>query len=82
MAAMLDQLARTQPTRRINLAHADRSQPGFMNGDALRLPPDTTAYLCGPFPFMHGIRAGLIRRGLGAEHIHYEVFGPGMLDWD
>ncbi|WP_340681427.1 globin domain-containing protein [Amycolatopsis coloradensis] len=114
MAAMLDHLARTQPTRRIILAHADRSpahhalrrecaqtatglaeaeelywyenghddssRPGLMDVDALPLPSGTTAYLCGPLPFMHGIRAGLIRRGLPAERVHYEVFGPGMLD--
>lgn len=116
MAAMLDHLARTQPTRRIILAHADRSpahhalrrecaqaatglgdveelywyendhddssRPGLMDVDALPLPPGTTAYLCGPLPFMHGIRAGLIRRGLAGERVHYEVFGPGMLDRD
>ncbi|MEV6874653.1 globin domain-containing protein [Amycolatopsis sp. NPDC051128] len=114
MAAMLDHLARTQPTRRVILAHADRSpahhalrregtqtatglagadvlswyetghddrsRPGRMDVDALPVPPGTTAYLCGPLPFMHEIRAGLIHRGLPAERIHYEVFGPGMLD--
>ena len=116
MAAMLDHLARTQPTRRITLAHADRSpachalrrecaqtatglagvgelywyendhdghsRPGRMDVAALPLAPGTTAYLCGPLPFMHGIRAGLIGRGLPAERIRYEVFGPGMLDED
>jgi nitric oxide dioxygenase len=116
MAAVLDHLGRTQPTRRVVLAHADRtpahhalrrecaqtatglaqvdelywyendhdehSRPGRMEVDALPLPPGTTAYLCGPLPFMHAIRAGLLRRGLPAEHIHYEVFGPGMLDRD
>ncbi|MEV4143835.1 globin domain-containing protein [Amycolatopsis sp. NPDC049691] len=116
MAAVLDHLARTQPTRRVILAHADRSpahhalrrecaqtatglaeadelrwyendhdahsRPGLMDVDALPLPPGTTAYLCGPLLFMHAIRAGLIRRGLPAEHIRYEVFGPGMLDRD
>ncbi|GLY42832.1 hemin transporter [Amycolatopsis sp. NBRC 101858] len=114
MAAMLDHLARAQPTRRIVLAHADRSpahhalrrecartaggladveellwyesgsdersRPGFMDVDALPVPPGATAYLCGPLPFMHHIRAGLIRRGLAPERVRYEVFGPGMLD--
>ncbi|MEV7548267.1 globin domain-containing protein [Amycolatopsis sp. NPDC089917] len=116
MAAMLDHLARTQPTRRIVLAHADRSpahhafrrecaqtatglgevdelywyesdhdddsRPGRMDVDALPLQPDSIAYLCGPLPFMQGIRAGLIRRGLPADRVRYEVFGPGMLDRD
>ncbi|MFD5246081.1 globin domain-containing protein [Amycolatopsis sp. NPDC058340] len=114
MAAMLDHLARTQPTRRIVLAHADRSpaqhalrrecaqiasglgevdelywyendhddrsRSGLMDVDVLPLTPGTTAYLCGPLPFMHKIRDGLVRRGLAAERVHYEVFGPGMLD--
>ncbi|MET8846870.1 globin domain-containing protein [Amycolatopsis sp. NPDC004625] len=113
MAAMLDDLARTRPTRPVVLAHADRSpahhalrrecahtatglanvrelrwyehdhdersRPGRMNVGALPLTPDTTAYLCGPLPFMHELRDGLIRRGLPVERIHYEVFGPGML---
>ena len=116
MAAMLDHLVRTQPTRRVILAHADRSpahhalrreyaqsatglaevdelywyetdhddrsRPGRMDGEALPLPAGAIAYLCGPLPFMHEVRAGLIRRGLPAERIHYEVFGPGMLDRD
>ncbi|MFD5095014.1 globin domain-containing protein [Amycolatopsis thailandensis] len=116
MAAMLDHLARVQPTRRIVLAHADRSpahhalrrecaqtvtglgeagelywyesdhddrsRPGRMEVDALPLRPGTTAYLCGPLPFMQSIRAGLIRRGLPAARIRYEIFGPGMLERD
>ncbi|MBE1493283.1 nitric oxide dioxygenase [Amycolatopsis lexingtonensis] len=116
MAALLDHLARTQPTRRVVLAHADRSpahhalrrecaqiatglagaeelywyesghdgnsRPGRMDVDALPLPADATAYLCGPLPFMHGIRAGLLRRGMPADRIRYEVFGPGGLDRD
>jgi nitric oxide dioxygenase len=62
--------------------HDDRSRPGRMDVEALPLPAGVTAYLCGPLPFMHEVRAGLVRRGLPVEHIHYEVFGPGMLDRD
>ncbi|MGW5051376.1 globin domain-containing protein [Actinokineospora sp. NPDC004072] len=114
MAAMLDHIARHQPTRPVIAAHADRtpdhhalradcrhalagltdathltwyesgrdagSHPGRMDPALLPLPPGATAYLCGPLPFMRDLRAGLLRRGLAADRIRYEVFGPGMLD--
>lgn len=49
--------------------------------DPARIPfaLDTYAHLCGPVPFMAQVRGGLLRRGLPAERIVYEVFGPGML---
>ncbi len=37
---------------------------------------NTRAYLCGPLPFMLGMRAALLEKGVMAEDIHYEVFGP------
>ncbi|POX37288.1 hemin transporter [Streptomyces sp. Ru73] len=46
--------------------------------DALELPENTTAYLCGPLPFMRAVRGGLLRRGLPAQDVHYEVFGPDL----
>ncbi|MFD7659364.1 globin domain-containing protein [Actinosynnema sp. NPDC059797] len=111
-ASMLDHLARTQPTRRVVLVHAERSadrhalraevhqaaagladveqltwyetgdggRRGLVDVDAIPLTADTTAYLCGPVPFMRDVRAGLLRRGLPADRVRYEVFGPGMLD--
>ncbi|MFC8527148.1 globin domain-containing protein [Nocardia sp. NPDC057227] len=36
----------------------------------------TRAYLCGPLPFMLGMRRALLERGVAAADIHYEVFGP------
>ncbi|WP_329431650.1 FAD-binding oxidoreductase [Streptomyces sp. NBC_01280] len=44
----------------------------------LDLPQGTTAYLCGPLPFMRAVRSDLLRRGLPAASIHYEVFGPDL----
>ncbi|NUT50629.1 MAG: hemin transporter [Saccharothrix sp.] len=111
LASMLDHLARTQPTRRVVVVHADHSaerhalraemshtasgladidlltwyetgeggRPGLVDVDAIPLDDDLTAYLCGPVPFMRDVRAGLLRRGVPAHRIHYEVFGPGML---
>lgn len=39
------------------------------------LPDNAEAYLCGPIPFMRGVRAGLLERGVAADRIRYEVFG-------
>ncbi|WP_072691425.1 globin domain-containing protein [Rhodococcus marinonascens] len=36
----------------------------------------THAYLCGPLPFMLGMREALLEKDVPAENIHYEVFGP------
>ncbi|MFD0067880.1 globin domain-containing protein [Streptomyces sp. NPDC056690] len=44
----------------------------------LDLPQGTTVYLCGPLPFMRAVRGDLLRRGLPAASIHYEVFGPDL----
>ncbi|MCX5043590.1 FAD-binding oxidoreductase [Aldersonia sp. NBC_00410] len=43
---------------------------------AITLQPGTRAYLCGPLPFMIGLREALLDREVAAENIHYEVFGP------
>jgi len=40
------------------------------------IAPGTQAYLCGPLPFMHGIRTALLSKGVPEAHIHYEIFGP------
>ncbi|MFG2755794.1 globin domain-containing protein [Streptomyces wuyuanensis] len=44
----------------------------------MELPEGLTAYLCGPLPFMRAVRGDLLRRGVPAERIHYEVFGPDL----
>ncbi|MEU4874362.1 globin domain-containing protein [Streptomyces sp. NPDC021608] len=44
----------------------------------LALPRDTTAYLCGPLPFMRAVRGDLLARGLSPAAVHYEVFGPDL----
>jgi len=45
---------------------------------ALGLPDGVTAYLCGPLPFMRAVRGDLLRLGLPAHAVHYEVFGPDL----
>lgn len=42
------------------------------------LPDDVQVYLCGPLPFMQAMKDRLVRRGITAESIHYEVFGPDL----
>ncbi|MFE7766332.1 globin domain-containing protein [Streptomyces sp. NPDC057438] len=46
--------------------------------DHLTLPADTTAYLCGPLPFMRLVRGELLAKGLHPSAVHYEVFGPDL----
>ena len=43
----------------------------------LGLPHDADFYLCGPPAFMSDLIAGLERRGVAADHLHSETFGPG-----
>ncbi|MEU8460192.1 globin domain-containing protein [Streptomyces sp. NPDC029003] len=51
---------------------------GPLDLESVPLAPGTQAYLCGPLPFMRGVRAQLIARGVPASDIHYEVFGPDL----
>jgi ferredoxin-NADP reductase/MOSC domain-containing protein YiiM len=43
--------------------------------NALDLPTDATAYLCGPTRFMDAMREALRGAGVDAAHIHTELFG-------
>ncbi|MEU3453780.1 globin domain-containing protein [Micromonospora sp. NPDC006766] len=52
---------------------------GRVDPELIPLAPGVQVHLCGPVPFMAGVRGGLLRRGVPAERIAYEVFGPGML---
>ncbi|MEU5944770.1 globin domain-containing protein [Micromonospora sp. NPDC047465] len=52
---------------------------GRVDPALIPLSPDAHVHLCGPLPFMNTVRGGLLRRGVPAERIAYEVFGPGML---
>jgi nitric oxide dioxygenase len=55
---------------------------GIMNLDDVTLPEGAVYYLCGPLPFMQGIRSALIDRGVPARDIQYEVFGPDLWQAD
>lgn len=40
------------------------------------LPTGADVYLCGPVPFMADVHGALIARGVPADRIRYEIFGP------
>ncbi|MFG2776704.1 hypothetical protein ACGFY7_02445 [Streptomyces prunicolor] len=50
------------------------ARPGLMDLTDLDLPADV--YLCGSLPFMRAARTQLLKAGVPACHIRYEVFGP------
>ncbi|MGW0817836.1 globin domain-containing protein [Streptomyces viridiviolaceus] len=77
-------LMRALPDARLHLWYeepgdqAPEASTGRADIGALDLPAGLTAYLCGPVPFMRAVRGDLLRRGVPAEAIHYEVFGPDL----
>ncbi|MCH9731888.1 MAG: hemin transporter [Actinomycetia bacterium] len=52
--------------------------PGFMDLSDIEIPSDATVFMCGPLPFMHATRKVLLDKGVSAERIRYEVFGPDL----
>jgi nitric oxide dioxygenase len=55
-----------------------RSHQGFMDLTEIPLPADIQVFTCGPLPFMRHIRSTLLARGVPADSIRYEVFGPDL----
>jgi nitric oxide dioxygenase len=56
--------------------------PGLMDVSQVSLPEGAAYYLCGPLPFMQAIRSALLERGVAAQDIQYEVFGPDLWQAD
>nr|WP_123670249.1 globin domain-containing protein [Actinocorallia herbida] len=54
------------------------AREGYPDLSAVDLPADVTALICGPLPFLRATRSALLSRGVPAERIHYEVFGPDL----
>ncbi|MFJ1706446.1 globin domain-containing protein [Kitasatospora sp. NPDC088346] len=54
------------------------ARTGLADLTLVELPAGLTAYLCGPLPFMRSARTELLRRGVPAASIRYEVFGPDL----
>ncbi|MEU0005341.1 globin domain-containing protein [Streptomyces sp. NPDC006314] len=59
-------------------AEEPHARGGLMNLDGIQLPDGATVFLCGPLPFMRDVRGQLLRAGVPARHIRYEVFGPDL----
>lgn len=62
---------------------AQPALPGRMDIDVILADEDLADadfYLCGPLPFMQAQRAALQARGVKADRVHREVFGPDLLD--
>ena len=55
---------------------------GVMDVGAVDLPDGAGFYLCGPLPFLQGVRSALIDRGVPPRDIQYEVFGPDLWQAD
>ncbi|MEV8325752.1 MULTISPECIES: globin domain-containing protein [unclassified Kitasatospora] len=51
---------------------------GLVDLSTVDVPAGTTAYLCGPLPFLRAVREQLLTAGVPAADIHYEVFGPDL----
>ncbi|MFF2076757.1 globin domain-containing protein [Kitasatospora sp. NPDC058162] len=51
---------------------------GLVDLSTVEVPVGTTAYLCGPLPFLRAVRGQLLAAGVPAADIHYEVFGPDL----
>jgi nitric oxide dioxygenase len=60
----------------------DGVHSGVLDVYDVKLPDDATYYLCGPLPFMQGVRSALIERGVNPRDIQYEVFGPDLWQAD
>ncbi|MFI2721984.1 globin domain-containing protein [Streptomyces collinus] len=54
------------------------ARTGLMDLDGLDLPEHGDVYLCGSVPFMRAVRSQVLRAGVPARHIRYEVFGPDL----
>ncbi|GAA2297888.1 FAD-binding oxidoreductase [Streptomyces kunmingensis] len=59
-------------------AHVAHVREGWADLTGLTVPRDTTAFLCGPLPFMRAVRGDLLAHGLSPAAVHYEVFGPDL----
>ncbi|MFI2104116.1 globin domain-containing protein [Isoptericola sp. NPDC019693] len=55
----------------------ERLRTGYLDLDGVDVPHDADVYLCGPAPFMTAVQSALLGRGVTADRIHHEVFGPG-----
>ena len=66
----------SQATRpELRRSHASAGRLSNDKLAALALPPEASAYVCGPASFMADMQDALTAVGLGPDHIHTELFG-------
>ncbi|MDA8371669.1 MAG: globin domain-containing protein [Nocardiopsaceae bacterium] len=54
------------------------ARQGRMDLSDVAIPEGAEIYLCGPVPFMRDVRGRLLKAGVPARAVHYEVFGPDL----
>ncbi|WP_055585626.1 globin domain-containing protein [Streptacidiphilus griseoplanus] len=54
------------------------ARAGVMELAEVDVPAAAQVFLCGPLPFMRAVRGELLRAGIPARRIQYEVFGPDL----
>ena len=54
------------------------ARSGLMDLSDADVPEGAHVFMCGPLPFMQTVRRTLLQRGVAAEDIRYEVFGPDL----
>ncbi|WP_411574982.1 globin domain-containing protein [Streptomyces fradiae] len=84
LRADTDRLVRELPDARaafwyeVDAHEQPGARTGLMDVDGLDVPADASVYLCGPLAFMREVRTRLLRDGVPARNIRYEVFGPDL----
>ncbi|BBZ72064.1 MOSC and FAD-binding oxidoreductase domain-containing protein [Mycobacterium paraseoulense] len=86
-ATEVDTLIGSLPSARQSVFYTQtQGRPDGAAIEALGIPTDATAYLCGPTQFMVDMRDALAAGGLDPDRIHSELFGalppinPGIVD--
>ncbi|WP_030758049.1 globin domain-containing protein [Streptomyces griseus] len=81
-AEELRELVGRLPEASLHLWYEEPGTSGAREGRAdvtsLEVPAGTSAYLCGPLPFLRAVRGDLVATGVAAADVHYEVFGPDL----
>lgn len=69
--------SRPAPTDRAGVDYSEAGRLSAAALEALAIPREATAYVCGPQAFMTGMEAALLAHGLAPSRVHTEIFGAG-----